>query len=99
MVFCISLKSSYPRLKSLLSRLIWQKNSADCDALFHLAGYLLLNGKYEKALQTLFQLFYIDRSYQAGTPQKAIIKVFDMLSGSEPELVTTYRRKFQSLLY
>jgi putative thioredoxin len=50
-------------------------------------------------LQTLFQLFYIDRSYQAGTPQKAIIKVFDMLSGSEPELVTTYRRKFQSLLY
>ncbi|MDA3807879.1 MAG: tetratricopeptide repeat protein [Thiomicrorhabdus sp.] len=75
------------------------ENSADCDALFHLAGYLLLNGKYEKALQTLFQLFYIDRSYQAGTPQKAIIKVFDMLSGSEPELVTTYRRKFQSLLY
>lgn len=75
------------------------ENPADCDALFHLAGYLVLNGKYENALQTLFKLFNTDRSYQAGTPQKAIIKVFDMLSGLEPELVTTYRRKFQSLLY
>ena len=74
-------------------------NPDDCDALFHLAGYLVLNGKFENALQTLFKLFNTDRSYQAGTPQKAIIKVFDMLSGSEPELVTNYRRKFQSLLY
>lgn len=75
------------------------ENPADCDALFYLAGYLVLNGKYENALQTLFKLFNTDRSYQAGTPQKAIIKVFDMLSGSQPELVTMYRRKFQSLLY
>ncbi|MGM0542059.1 MAG: tetratricopeptide repeat protein [Pseudomonadota bacterium] len=75
------------------------ENPADCDALFHLAGYLLLNGKYENTLQTLFKLFQTDRTYQAGMPQKAIIKVFDMLSGSQPELVTTYRRKFQSLLY
>ena len=75
------------------------ENPTDCDALFYLAGYLVLNGKYENALQTLFKLFNTDRSYQAGTPQKAIIKVFDMLSGSQPELVTMYRRKFQSLLY
>ncbi len=75
------------------------ENPADCDALFHLAGYLVLNGRFESALQTLFKLFTTDRSYQEGTPQKAIIKVFDMLTGSQPELVTMYRRKFQSLLY
>lgn len=75
------------------------ENPADCDALFYLAGYLVLNGKYENAFQTLFKLFSTDRSYQEGTPQKAIITVFNMLSGSEPELVVNYRKKFQSLLY
>jgi putative thioredoxin len=75
------------------------ENPDDCDALFYLAGYLMLNGKFENGLQTLFKLFNTDRTYQSGTPQKAIIRVFDMLNGSQPELVTKYRRKFQSLLY
>ncbi|GKT11060.1 MAG: putative thioredoxin [Thiomicrorhabdus sp.] len=75
------------------------QDSNNCDALFNLTAILVLNGQMENALQTLFKLFNLDRSYQEGLPQKTIIKVFDMLSGSQADLVTSYRRKFQSLLY
>ncbi|MBN2864597.1 MAG: tetratricopeptide repeat protein [Thiotrichales bacterium] len=74
-------------------------NPNDSDALFGLAGFLMLNGQSENALQTLFKLFTLDRGYQDGLPQKTILKAFEMLSGPAPELVTMYRRKFQSLLY
>jgi len=75
------------------------QNPNDSDALFGLAGFLMLNGQPENALQSLFKLFTLDRSYQEGLPQKTILKAFEMLSGPAPELVTTYRKKFQSLLY
>jgi len=75
------------------------ENPNDTDALFGLAGYLILNGQAENALQSLFKLFTLDRTYQDGLPQKTILKAFEMLSGPAPELVTIYRRKFQSLLY
>jgi len=75
------------------------QNPNDTDALFGLAGFLMLNGQSENALQTLFKLFTLDRGYQDSLPQKTILKAFEMLSGPAPELVTMYRRKFQSLLY
>ncbi len=75
------------------------ENPNDPDALFGLAGFLMLNGQPENALQSLFKLFTLDRGYQEGLPQKAILQAFEMLSGPAPELVKVYRRKFQSLLY
>jgi len=74
-------------------------NANDSEALLHLTAYLVLNGQMESAIQTLFKLFTADRTYREGLPQKTIIQLFDMLSGSQPELVSAYRRKFQSLLY
>lgn len=75
------------------------QNPNDTDALFGLAGFLMLNGQSENALQTLLKLFSVDRNYQDGLPQKTLLKAFEMLSGPAPELVTMYRKKFQSLLY
>lgn len=75
------------------------ENPEDLDALYGLAGFLILNGQPENALQSLFKLFSLDRNYRDGLPQKTILKAFEMLSGPAPELVTMYRRKFQSLLY
>ena len=75
------------------------QNPNDCDALLGLAGFLMLNGQPENALQSLFKLFTLDRHYQEGLPQKTILKAFEMLSGPAPELVSLYRKKFQSLLY
>jgi len=86
-----------PDLPSIQATLA--ENPQDCDALYQFAGLLMLNGQAENALQTLFKLFSTDRSYQDGLPQKSIIKAFEMLTAKAPELVTIYRRKFQSLLY
>ena len=74
------------------------ENPKDSEALFYLSTYLILNGQIEPAFQTLLQLFSIDRTYQNGLPQKSILQAFDMLSASQSELVTKYRRTFQSLL-
>ncbi len=78
---------------------ILQENPNDCDAIYVLSAYLMLNGQIENALQALFKLFTLDRTYNEGLPQKTILKSFDMLAGRAPEMITTYRRKFQSLLY
>ncbi|MDX1352938.1 MAG: tetratricopeptide repeat protein [Thiomicrorhabdus sp.] len=78
---------------------ILAENPNDCSALNFLAGLLILNGQAENALQTLLKLFITDRTYQDGLPQKSILKAFEMLTAKAPELVTMYRRKFQSLLY
>lgn len=69
------------------------------DALFQLSAYLMLNGQVENALQTLFKLFTVDKGYQEGLPQKTILQALDMLTAKAPELVTVYRRRFQSLLF
>ena len=71
----------------------------DSKALYQLAAVLVLNGQMENAFQSLFKLFNSDRDYEEGLPQKTIVQLFEMLSGSQPELVISYRRKFQSLLY
>lgn len=86
-----------PKIEQIQSSLA--ENPDDPEALFGLAGYLMLNGHSEKALQTLLKLFTLDRSFHEGLPQQAILKAFEMLSGPAPDLVTIYRRKFQSLLY
>jgi len=86
-----------PDIQALQATL--SKNPNDCTALHFLAGFLMLNGQAENSLQTLLKLFSIDRGFAECLPQKSLIKAFEMLSAKAPELVTIYRRKFQSLLY
>ncbi len=76
-----------------------KEDDFNCDALYGLAAYLMVNGQAHNALETLFRLFTIDRNYQDGLPQKAILKAFDMLGHQAPEMVVEYRRKFQNMLY
>lgn len=96
-MFFSEIISDAPDLQNLQATLAEDPNN--CDALYALSGFLMLNGQAENALQTLFKLFTIDRSYQDGLPQKTILKAFDMLTAKAPDLVTAYRRKFQSLLF
>lgn len=76
-----------------------QQDPNQPDALYGLAAYLALHNHPEKAMQTLLKLFQIDRTYQEGAPQKALIALFNMLSDSHPQLVSTGRRQLQGLLY
>ncbi|WFE68023.1 thioredoxin [Thiomicrospira sp. R3] len=74
-------------------------NPDDVSALYGLACFLALHSEYEKAMQALLKVFMLDQEFKNGAARGHLIKLFDMLSVSEPELVKTYRRKFQSLLY
>lgn len=96
-MFFSEIISDAPDLQNLQAILAEDPNN--CDALYALSGFLMLNGQAENALQTLFKLFTIDSSYQDGLPQKTILKAFDMLTAKAPDLVAAYRRKFQSLLF
>jgi putative thioredoxin len=75
------------------------ENQNDAQSLYSLASILVVHREYEKAMQTLLKLFMVDRSFDEGAPQKALLKLFDMVSEQQPELVKAYRRKLQSLMY
>lgn len=74
-------------------------NPDDLTALYGLACFLALHSEYEKAMQAFLKVFMLDREFKEGGARTNLIKLFDMLAVSEPDLVKTYRRKFQSLLY
>lgn len=76
-----------------------QTNPNDVDALYGFASILVIHQEYEKAMQTLLKLFAVDRGYKDGAPQKALIKLFEMLADQAPDLVKAYRRKLQNFLY
>lgn len=88
-----------PSIETLQARLAQQPNVTDPEALYYLAGYLMVNAQYQNALQCLFKLFSVDRTYLDGAPQTLILNAFEMLAADYPDLVIQSRRKFQSLLF
>jgi putative thioredoxin len=86
-----------PAVEEIQTRLAQHPN--DTAALYYLAGYLMVNAQYQNALQCLFKLFSVDRTYLDGAPQTLILNAFEMLAADYPDLVIQSRRKFQSLLF
>ncbi|MBN2606670.1 MAG: tetratricopeptide repeat protein [Thiotrichales bacterium] len=84
-------------LEEIQARLAADQN--DCEALYGLSGYLMLNNDPENAMQALLKLFMIDRSYGDNLAQKTLIEIFELLQQDHPELVKAYRRKLQSLMF
>ena len=76
-----------------------EKDPNNAEALYGLAGYLMLHNKIEEAMQTLLKLFMVNRDYKDGIARQTLLELFDALQASQPELVNTYRRKLQNLLF
>jgi len=76
-----------------------KQNPNDPDALYSLAGYLMLHNKIEEALQTLLKLFMVNRDYQEDIARKTLLEIFDALQNDHPQLINNYRRKLQNLLF
>ncbi len=74
-------------------------NPADSEARYQLGLLRSAMGDYQGALDALLELLKRDRGYDNGAAQKAMLKVFDTLSGSNDELVAKYRRMMASALY
>lgn len=70
----------------------------DCESRHQLSTVYLAQGEFAKALEQLYQIMQIDRSYKDDIGRKNMLKVFDML-GNSGELVSTYRKKLAAMLY
>lgn len=84
-------------IEDIQARLSQDQN--DCEALYGLSGYLMLNNEPEKAMQTLLKLFMVDRTYGENLAQKTLIEIFELLQQDHPDLVKAYRRKLQNLMF
>ncbi len=76
-----------------------KENPNDAASLYGLVGYLMINHAYEEAMQTLLKLFMVERDFKEGIAQKTLINIFSALQEDQPELVKSYRRKLQGLLF
>lgn len=74
-------------------------NPNDTEALYGLAGYLMINNQPEQAMQTLLKLFSVDRDFRDGIAKKTLIEIFEMLQTDHPQMVIAYRRKLQNLMF
>jgi putative thioredoxin len=84
-----------PEPEALMARL--SANPADSEARYQLAAHLVMAGRFEEALEQLFQLMQKDRKYGDDAARKDLLRVFDIL-GSNP-LVARYRSKLFNLLH
>jgi putative thioredoxin len=84
-----------PDPEALQARLV--ANPGDSEARYQLAAHLVMAGRFEEALEQLFQLMQKDRKYGDDAARKGLLLVFDIL-GSNP-LVARYRGKLFNLLH
>ena len=73
-------------------------NPADHGARLALAGAYAGKKRYREALDELLEIVRRDKDWQDGEARKQVLNIFN-LAGSEPELVSEYRRKLASALY
>jgi len=68
-------------------------------ALYQLAAHALLGRHFKDAMDMYLQLFKQDRNFGDGAAKVCLLKLFDMLQDSQPELVRSGRRQLQMLLF
>jgi putative thioredoxin len=75
-------------------------NPGDLKARFDLAHALIAEGDFQTALEHLMEIIRTDRKWNEEGARKAMINVFNLLSGSEEaqDLVLAYRRRLATAL-
>ena len=76
-----------------------EQNPNDTEKLEALSQIHMATGDYEFAMQTLLRLFSADRNYKDDFARKTLLELFELLKESHTDLVNTYRRRFQALLF
>jgi putative thioredoxin len=75
-----------------------QANPKDAKALCDLGSVRAANGKYEEALETLFQAGLLDRKLATSIVRETMVKIFFVV-GVRSELADKYRDKLTAILY
>jgi putative thioredoxin len=75
-----------------------QRDPADRDAMFALATALYADGKVDEAVDTLLDLFRLDREWNDGAAKKQLMVIFDALKPQDP-IVLKGRRRLSSMIF
>lgn len=75
-----------------------EKDPVDCDARFNLALALHAAGKMEEAIDTLLDLFKLNREWNDGAAKTQLMIIFDALKPTDP-VVLNGRRRLSSMIF
>lgn len=75
-----------------------QRDPADRQAMFDLATALYADGKVDEAVDSLLDLFKLDRDWNDGAAKKQLMVIFDALKPQDP-IVLRGRRRLSSMIF
>ncbi|HQR81684.1 MAG: thioredoxin [Thiotrichales bacterium 32-46-8] len=76
-----------------------QANPKNSEALYQLAAYAIIDRQFSDAIEMFLQIMVVDKDWNEGAAKKALIRLFEMLSESHPDVVKEGRRKLQMVLF
>jgi len=76
-----------------------QTNPKNSEALYQLASYAIIDRQFSDAIEMFLQIMVVDKDWNDGAAKKALIRLFEMLSESHPDVVKEGRRKLQMVLF
>lgn len=68
-------------------------------ALYQLAAHAVLDRQFNHAIDMYLQILRQDAQFGEGAAKVCLLKIFDMLADSQPDVVRAGRRKLQMLLF
>jgi len=74
------------------------RDPTDRQAMFDLATALYADGKVDEAVDTLLDLFRLDRDWNDGAAKKQLMVIFDALKPQDP-IVLKGRRRLSSMIF
>lgn len=94
--FAVELENA-PALEDIEAELIKTPNNP--ELLNAKVKICLAKQDYAAAMASLLKLFQVDRGFLDDYARKTLIELFEMLKETDPDLVKSYRRKLQALLF
>lgn len=69
------------------------------QALYQLAAYAIVDRQFSHAIEMYLQIMMVDKDFNDGAARAALLKLFEMLADSHPQVVKDGRRKMQMVLF
>lgn len=93
----IEIAATNPPIEEIQQQL--QADGNNAEMLYALAINQLAKNQTEAGMDALLKLFSVNRDFENDIARKTLFELFDSLHDSQTQLVATYRRKLQSLLF
>lgn len=76
-----------------------QADPKNHQALYQLAAYAIVDRQFSHAIEMYLQIMMSDPNFNEGAAKAALLKLFEMLNDSHPQIIKEGRRKMQMVLF